>query len=76
VLYREINAVCSHIHTKHTNTLCGQNENLLMLNLAVRLVLTVLSKLKSPTALMRVLSAKELMFARHANRTARADLKR
>jgi len=25
MLYREIIAVCSQIHTKHTNTLCGQN---------------------------------------------------
>jgi len=25
MLYREINTVCSQIHTKHTNTLCGQN---------------------------------------------------
>jgi hypothetical protein len=25
ILYREINVVCSQIHTKHTNTLCGQN---------------------------------------------------
>ena len=25
MLYREIMAVCSQIHTKHTNTLCGQN---------------------------------------------------
>jgi len=25
MLYREIIAVCSVIHTKHTNTLCGQN---------------------------------------------------
>jgi hypothetical protein len=25
VLYREIIAVCSEIHTKHINTLCGQN---------------------------------------------------
>jgi hypothetical protein len=24
-LYKEITAVCSQIHTKHTNTLCGQN---------------------------------------------------
>jgi hypothetical protein len=23
--YREIIAVCSEIHTKHINTLCGQN---------------------------------------------------
>ena len=25
MLYREIMAVCSEIHTKHTNTVCGQN---------------------------------------------------
>ena len=25
MLYREIIAVCSQTHTKHTNTLCGQN---------------------------------------------------
>ena len=25
MLYREIVAVCSQIHTKHINTLCGRN---------------------------------------------------
>jgi hypothetical protein len=25
MLYREIIAVCSEIHTEHINTLCGQN---------------------------------------------------
>jgi len=25
MLYREIIALCSQIHTKHINTLCGQN---------------------------------------------------
>jgi len=25
MLYTEIIAVCSEIHTKHTNALCGQN---------------------------------------------------
>ena len=29
MLYREIIAVCSEIHTKHMNTLCGQNVELL-----------------------------------------------
>jgi hypothetical protein len=29
MLYREIIAVCSEIHTKHINTLCGQNVGLL-----------------------------------------------
>ena len=29
MLYGEIFAVCSEIHTKHINTLCGQNVQLL-----------------------------------------------
>jgi hypothetical protein len=29
MLYSEIIAVCSEIHTEHTNTLCGQNIELL-----------------------------------------------
>jgi len=29
MLYREIIAVCSQIYTKHINTLCGQNAELL-----------------------------------------------
>ena len=28
MLYREIITVCSDIHTKHINTLCGQNVEL------------------------------------------------
>ena len=28
MLYREIIAVCSEIHTKHKNTLCGPNVEL------------------------------------------------
>ena len=28
MVYREIIAVCSQIHTKHINTLCGQNTEL------------------------------------------------
>jgi hypothetical protein len=28
MLYREIIAACSEIHTKHINTLCGQNVEL------------------------------------------------
>jgi hypothetical protein len=38
MLYREIIAVCSEIHTKHINTLCGQNVELLNVTLAVRTV--------------------------------------
>jgi hypothetical protein len=29
MLYREIIALCSQIHTKHINTLCGQNGEIL-----------------------------------------------
>ena len=29
ILHREIIAVCSQIHTKHTNTVCGQNVEFL-----------------------------------------------
>ena len=35
MLYREMIAVCSHIHTKHINTLCGQNVEFLNVKLAV-----------------------------------------
>jgi hypothetical protein len=38
MLYREIIAVCSEIHTKHINTLCVQNVELLNVKLAVRTV--------------------------------------
>jgi hypothetical protein len=36
--YREIIAVCSQIHIKHINTLCGQNVELLSVKLAVHIV--------------------------------------
>ena len=31
MLYREIIALCSQIHTKHINTVCGLNVELLLL---------------------------------------------
>jgi len=40
MLYREIIAVCSQTHTKHTNTLCGQSVELLNVKLAVHIVTT------------------------------------
>jgi len=40
MLYREIMAVCSQIHTKHINALCGQNVELLNVKLAVHIVTT------------------------------------
>jgi hypothetical protein len=38
MLYMEIIAVCSEIHTKYTNTLCGQNVELLHVKLVARIV--------------------------------------
>jgi len=38
MLYREIIAVCSQIQTKPTNTLCGQNVEMLNVKLAVHIV--------------------------------------
>jgi len=40
MLYGEIIAVCSEIHTKHINALCRQNEELLNVKLVVRIITT------------------------------------
>jgi len=40
MLYKEIIPVCSQIHTKHINTLCGQNVELLNVKLAEHIVTT------------------------------------
>ena len=47
MLYREIIAVCSQIHTKHINTLCGQNVELLNIEGAVHILTTGLQSFKS-----------------------------
>ena len=44
MLYREIMAVCSEIHKKHINTLCGQNLQLLIVILVVHIVTTGLQR--------------------------------
>jgi len=44
MLCREIIAVCSQIHTKHINTLCGQNVELLNVKLALHIVATGLQR--------------------------------
>ena len=40
ILYRELMAVCSEFHTKHINTVCGQNVELLNVKLVVHNVTT------------------------------------
>jgi len=47
MLYREVIAVCSQIHTKHINTLCGLNVELLNVKLVVHIVTTGLYIAKS-----------------------------
>jgi len=47
MLYREIIAVYSEIHTKHINTLCGQNVELLNFKLVVHMVTTGLQRVKT-----------------------------
>jgi len=40
MLYREIIGVCSQIHTKHINTVCGLNVEFMNVKLAVHIVTT------------------------------------
>jgi len=40
MLHREIITVSSQIHTKHKNTLCGQNVEFLNVKLVVHIVTT------------------------------------
>jgi len=40
MLYGEMIAVCSQIHTKHINTLCGKNVEFLNVKLVVHVVNT------------------------------------
>ena len=47
MLYREIIAVCSQIHTKYINALCGQNVELLNVKLAVHIVTNGLQGLET-----------------------------
>ena len=46
MLYREIITVCSQIHIKHINALCGQNVELLKVKLAVHIVTTGLYRVQ------------------------------
>ena len=56
MLYREIIAVCSHIHTKHINTLCGRNVELYINTQSVPL-----SKQSSVTKTDQLMLYREIM---------------
>ena len=61
MLYREIMAVCSQIHTKHINTLCGQNEELLNVKLVVHIVTTGLQSVKMCYKTSQLMLYREIM---------------
>ena len=46
MLFREIIAVCSQIHTNHINTPCGQNVELINVKLAVHIVTAGVQSIK------------------------------
>jgi len=62
MLYREIIAVCSQSHTKHINTLCGQNVDLLNVKLVVHIVTTGLSRF---SYFVSYYSSKNSAFSQH-----------
>jgi len=60
MLYREIIAVCSEIHTKHINTLCGQNVELLNVKLAVHKLSIGLYRMKCVLVIRHSASSRPL----------------
>jgi hypothetical protein len=64
MLYSEIIAVCSQIHTKHINTLCGQNVELSNVKLVVHIITTGLYRVKVSILIICIgkLYAKDMTF--------------
>jgi hypothetical protein len=75
MLCSEVMAVCSEIHTKHINTLCGQNVELLNVELAVHIATTgpkVNSELKNiPCLLFYTVGSVICLLKLYMYRTAR-----
>jgi hypothetical protein len=59
MLYREIIAVCSQIHTKHRDTMCRQNVDWLNVELVVNIVTILLIIRKFILALPKPFKHKE-----------------
>ena len=78
MLYREIIAVCSQIHTKHINTMCGQNVELLNVkpggtysdHFAVHIVTTGLYRSK----FLRLVTPKHLSYGNQIAKRNREQL--
>ena len=60
MLYRELIAVCSQIHTKHINKLCGQNVELL----------GAFAKLRKKTTIISVMSVRLSLYPPAWNHSA------
>jgi len=58
MLYKEIIAAFSQIHTKYINTLCGQDVELLNVKLVVHIVTTGLILANSPWLCLNPLNAR------------------
>jgi len=61
MLYREIIAFGSEIHTKHKNTLCGQNVELLNVKLTVHIVTSRLWRVKSLIKTRQIMLCREII---------------
>jgi len=61
MLNREIITVCSQIHTKYINTLCGQNVELLNVKLAVHIMTTGLQRVKSAIKTSQLMLNREMI---------------
>jgi len=55
MLYRKIIAVCSEIHTKQINTVCGQNVELFNVKLVVHIVTSRLYKVNKVSSSVNIL---------------------
>jgi hypothetical protein len=55
MLYREIIAFCSEIHTEHINTLCGQNVEFVKVKPVVHIVTNKLKRVITVEVLSHVM---------------------
>ena len=61
MLYMEIIAVCSKIHKKHINTLCGQNVEVVNVKLVVHIVTTGIQGVKSVIKTSQLMLYREII---------------
>ena len=67
MLYREIIAVCSEIHTKHINTLCGQKVELYTKIQSVPRSKHTPSRLYKPVSYRKIIAVRSEIHTKHIN---------